>query len=212
MGVPSDLRTLVVHGLRLKGVTEPGPLASHLGIDEARTAELLDHVAAEGLARYRDGRFSGYSLTPEGRRALVVLLAHELDAAGLRGAVEQCYERFRSLNPELLEICTRWQLREIDGEPVMNDHTDGDHDSAVVEELVALHERAEPLLADLGGLLDRFARYGPALRDALARLRAGDLDAFTKPVVPSYHTVWFELHEDLLATLGIDRSAEVQPS
>jgi hypothetical protein len=212
MGVPSDPRTLVVHGLRLKGVTEPGPLASHLGLDEARTAGLLEQVAIEGLAQYRDGRFSGYSLTPEGRRALSALLAEELDATGLRGAAERCYERFRALNPELLEVCTRWQLREIDGQPVMNDHTDADHDAAVVAELGGLHERAEPLLADLAGLLDRFARYGPALRDALARLRAGDLDAFTKPVVPSYHTVWFELHEDLLATLGIDRSAEVQPS
>jgi hypothetical protein len=212
MGVPSDLRTLVVHGLRLKGVTEAGPLASVLGIDEARTAQLLEEVAAEGLARYRDGRFSGYSLTPEGRHALAALLAQELDAAGLRGAVEVCYERFRDLNPELLEICTRWQLREVDGEPVINDHADAAHDAAAIEQLVDLHHRSEPLLADLADLLDRFARYGPALRGALARLQAGDLDAFTKPVVPSYHTVWFELHEDLLATLGIDRSAEVQPS
>jgi hypothetical protein len=160
----------------------------------------------------RCGRFSGYSLTPEGRHALAALLAQELDAAGLRGAVEVCYERFRDLNPELLEICTRWQLREVDGEPVINDHADAAHDAAAIEQLVDLHHRSEPLLADLADLLDRFARYGPALRGALARLQAGDLDAFTKPVVPSYHTVWFELHEDLLATLGIDRSAEVQPS
>ena len=26
--------------------------------------------------------------------------------------------------------------------------------------------------------------------------------------VASYHSVWFQLHEDLLATLGIDRSGE----
>ena len=30
----------------------------------------------------------------------------------------------------------------------------------------------------------------------------------TKPVIESYHTVWFELHEDLLVTLGLDRAAE----
>ena len=33
---------------------------------------------------------------------------------------------------------------------------------------------------------------------------------FTKPVIDSYHTVWFELHEDLLATLGIERASEGQ--
>ena len=27
-------------------------------------------------------------------------------------------------------------------------------------------------------------------------------------MIDSYHTVWFELHEDLLATLGIERSSE----
>ena len=29
-------------------------------------------------------------------------------------------------------------------------------------------------------------------------MRAGDSDWFTKPMIASYHTVWFELHEDLL--------------
>jgi hypothetical protein len=27
-------------------------------------------------------------------------------------------------------------------------------------------------------------------------------------MIDSYHTVWFELHEDLLSTLGIERSKE----
>jgi hypothetical protein len=27
-------------------------------------------------------------------------------------------------------------------------------------------------------------------------------------MIPSYHTIWFELHEDLLATLGIERGSE----
>jgi hypothetical protein len=26
--------------------------------------------------------------------------------------------------------------------------------------------------------------------------------------MPSYHTVWFELHEDLLTTLGLERASE----
>jgi hypothetical protein len=27
-------------------------------------------------------------------------------------------------------------------------------------------------------------------------------------MIDSYHTVWFQLHEDLLNTLGIDRATE----
>jgi hypothetical protein len=46
------------------------------------------------------------------------------------------------------------------------------------------------------------------LAHALERTRAGDADWFTKPTIDSYHTVWFELHENLLATLGIERGTE----
>jgi hypothetical protein len=63
---------------------------------------------------------------------------------------------------------------------------------------------------DLAGTLARYAPFGPRLGGAIERVRAGDLDHVTKPVIDSYHTVWFELHEDLLTSLGIDRSQEVQ--
>ena len=41
-----------------------------------------------------------------------------------------------------------------------------------------------------------------------SRCSTGDSDWFTKPMIASYHTVWFEMHEDLLCTLGIERGAE----
>jgi hypothetical protein len=78
----------------------------------------------------------------------------------------------------------------------------------VITSLAELHAKVAPICADLGAALDRFGGYGPRLSLALERVQAGDLDWFTKPMLPSYHTVWFELHEDLLATLGIERSAE----
>jgi hypothetical protein len=37
---------------------------------------------------------------------------------------------------------------------------------------------------------------------------AGQVDWFTHPLIDSYDTVWFELHEDLLATLAVERSKE----
>ena len=39
-------------------------------------------------------------------------------------------------------------------------------------------------------------------------VRRGHGEWFDKPLIDSYHTVWFELHEDLLATLGLERSTE----
>ena len=82
------------------------------------------------------------------------------------------------------------------------------YDARVVADLARLHERAEPVVDDLAGALDRYRTYGPACATPSTEVEAGDGDWFTKPMMPSFHTVWFELHEDLLATLGLDRSAE----
>ena len=78
----------------------------------------------------------------------------------------------------------------------------------VVEQLVALDARVQPICAELSGALARFSSYGPRLAAAAERVRSGDTDWFTKPMIPSYHTVWFEMHEDLLCTLGIERGSE----
>ena len=82
------------------------------------------------------------------------------------------------------------------------------YDEAVIGELVAIHDDVDPLLRELADAVGRFAIHEPRLATAVAKVQAGDHDWFTKPLIESYHTVWFELHEDLLATLGLDRVAE----
>ncbi|MGH9197574.1 MAG: MarR family transcriptional regulator, partial [Acidimicrobiia bacterium] len=52
----------------------------------------------------------------------------------------------------------------------------------------------------------RFNRYLPRLEDCIERLLEGDQSALTGVMKESYHTVWFELHEDLMLTLGIART------
>ena len=44
------------------------------------------------------------------------------------------------------------------------------------------------------------------LFEALTRAYAGAL-GYVADNMDSYHSVWFQLHEDLLATLGIPRTA-----
>jgi predicted ArsR family transcriptional regulator len=208
MATSSDLRTIVLHGLRLKGFADAAAVAEAVGLEEADAKPQLDQLVGDGLASYREGRLSGFALTPAGREEHARLLTAELDASGQRGAVQAAYERFLGINQDLLTICTSWQLREVGGESVVNDHADAAYDAGVVARLADLHSAVTPICTDLASALDRFACYGPRLADALARVQAGDTDWFTKPMIPSYHTVWFELHEDLLATLGIERSSE----
>ncbi len=134
-------------------------------------------------------------------------MADELDASGHRALVQGCYDRFLGLNGQMLAVCTRWQVKDQDAQE-LNDHTDADYDAAVMAELAELDAGVQPICAELAAALPRFANYAPRFDLALDKLRAGELEWFTKPVMESYHTVWFELHEDLLATLGINRADE----
>jgi hypothetical protein len=204
----SDPRFLVLHGLRLKGFADAAAVAEAGGVPEAEAKPHLDALVGEELASYREGRLSGYTLTPAGRAEHAKLVADELDRAGAREAIDAAYRRFLAINQDLLGICTAWQLRDVAGESVVNDHSDAAHDAQVVARLAELDAKVQPICADLGAALDRFGAYGRRLGEALARVQAGEADWFTKPMIASYHTVWFELHEDLLCTLGIERSAE----
>lgn len=208
MGHASVPAFLVLHALRLKGFAEDDAIATASGRDVGEVGILLKELADDGLVVRRDGRVSGWSLTPGGRARHVDLVAADLAAAGARDALVGAYERFLSVNQDLLGACTSWQLRDVGGAQSINDHSDAAYDAAVVERLVGIHDRVRPVTADLREAMDRFAGYGTRLREALEKVVGGEHDWFTKPVIDSYHTVWFELHEDLLSTLGIERGTE----
>ena len=208
MASPSAPRLLALHGLRLKGFAEAAAVAACVDLEPSVAEAQLGVLADEGLVTYREGRMSGWALTATGRKEHERLLAEELDVAACRAVVDDSYRRFVALNTELLELCTDWQLRTVDGRQVVNDHTDSAHDQAVVNRLIALHDRVRPITAALRDALTRFSGYGPRLRSALERVAAGEHEWLAKPLIDSYHTVWFELHEDLLATLGIERAKE----
>jgi hypothetical protein len=204
----SEPRFLVLHGLRLKGFAEAAPVAEGAGLDPAEAEDHLRALAGEGLVSRRDGRVSGWSLTPDGRGEHRRLVGEELDVSGAKAVVDGAYRRFLALNADLLGVCTAWQLRPEGDAQVVNDHGDEAYDRQVVERLAAVHRRVQPVTEDLQGHLERYGVYGPRLQAALDKVTAGGHEWFTKPIIDSYHTVWFELHEDLLCTLGLERSAE----
>jgi len=66
----------------------------------------------------------------------------------------------------------------------------------------------QPLLAEIIALVPRLAVYPARFADALAGLKGGDRAMMARPLIDSYHTVWFELHEDLIALSGTTRAVE----
>jgi hypothetical protein len=204
-GTPPDLT--VLHSLRCLGfVTTPAVVAA-TGLDESTVESELIDLARAGLVTHTPGHFGGWGLSDAGRDADAVRIAAELDRAGARSAVTAAYEVFIRLNPELLDLCTAWQLRTGGGAGstmTANDHSDPAYDARVLDLFTELDRRVGPVCADLSAVLARFGCYQGRLSGALARARAGERDYLTDHPA-SYHAVWFQLHEDLLATLGRPR-------
>lgn len=208
----SDLparRFLVLHALRLKGVAGVPEVTTATGLDDAEVGSTVTELVADGLVERREGSLPGWTATALGRKQDGVQVAEELETTGSRAGIQVAYDGFLAVNPELLAACAAWQLLsgEGDGAPVINDHSDPDYDAEVVARLVETDRLAQPVLEALAATLARFAPYRPRLALALARVQAGDGDWFTRPVIGSYHSVWFELHQDLLDTLGLERGA-----
>jgi len=56
----------------------------------------------------------------------------------------------------------------------------------------------------------RLAGYGLRLARAAARVAAGDHGYVARIIADSYHTVWFELHADMISLAGLTRKAETR--
>ena len=202
----TDPDLMVMTALRLAPLVEIDRLTQVTDLPPGVITTHVDALVASGLARRHDRAPTGWTLTPEGHDALGERLTAQLDAAGLRSQMASLYGRFAQLNPEVLTAVTDWQVVTADdGTMVVNDHTDSARDAAVVTRLGALDDAAGPLCDQLGALVARFGNYRHRLGVARRHVESGEYRWVDSPLIDSFHTVWFELHEHLLATLGIER-------
>jgi hypothetical protein len=197
----SSAPSAVLHVLRCIGYAELPRVADAACLPGPDAESHLIDLAAAGLATRTSG---AWGLTEAGRGEDARRTAREVDATGTRDALTTAFERFMVLNPELLDLCSAWQLRTADDMAAPNDHSGRSYEARVLDRFADLDRRAEPVIADLAAALPRFGRYRVRLGAALDRARAGELEHLADSMT-SYHTVWFQLHEDLLATLGIPR-------
>jgi hypothetical protein len=201
---------LVLHGVRLTGFGSADRVAARFGLDPALVEELLEDHRALGLVTWTAfGDTEGWSLTDRGRLEGERRLAAELDATGRRDLVRRTHLDFLDLNARLLRAVTDWQTRPVVGDPfAANDHQDLRWDRRVLATLGELGSLLRPTLAPLSAALPRFTGYDDRYAAALARAEAGQSVWIDGIGIDSCHTVWFQLHEDLIATLGIARGHE----
>jgi hypothetical protein len=167
----------------------------------------LHHLSGRGLVALDPGPFGGWGLTDDGRTIEQELVRDELELIGAHDHVRRWYEFFLELNPKLLQVCSDWQMRKVGDSHLLNDHRDTDYDAKVLSRLMRIDESAQGICDELATRLPRFGVYGLRLSNAFERVLTGD-PAYVADSLESYHAVWFQLHEDLLVTLGISRDEE----
>lgn len=189
----------VLQGVRLKGRVSLADLAATLGTDVADITPVVERLAAAGLLT--EGETLRITLT--GTERLTALLAEEREGIDPR-AMATAYDDFRAVNEDLKRLVTDWQLK---GGPdgVPNTHDDADYDTAVLARLDDVHARVLPVIEAATAQLPRLGAYATKLVAALDKIKAGETAWLSRPLIDSYHTVWFELHEELIVAVGLTR-------
>jgi hypothetical protein len=195
-------RDLVLHGLAIKRHATAADVAELIGLARPRVSTLLAGAAATQRAVEVSGAFA---LTPLARVALEGRYGLHFDA--VRGDPEfvAAYESFEKLNRTLKDVITTWQTLEVGGARIANDHSDPAHDAQVLARLGRVQDQIEPIMARLSRKIPRLHVYADKLLTALEAAEDGDPGWVSDVRRASYHTVWFELHEDLLRIMGKTR-------
>jgi len=191
----------VLQAVRLKGRIMPADVAATVGEAPSTVAEAVGAATDAGLLI--EGKT--LRLSPEGRIRLDELLAAERRNTD-QAAIVAAYDQFRSVNADFKALVADWQLK--DGEP--NPHDDAEYDAAILARLADVHERVTPIAEAVAHELPRLASYSDKLAAALAKVQSGETTWLTRPIVDSYHTVWFELHEELILAAGLTRESEAR--
>lgn len=193
---------LALHGLAIKKHGDAAEVAALTGLGPDRVQSLLDAAVAAGRAVKAGTK---YMLSPVAQVALKSSYGREFAAPRSDAAMAAAYDDFEKINEQLKQVITDWQTLPLGGTRVPNDHSDADYDNRIIDRLGALHDRAVPILNRFAAGLPRLAAYRSLLQTALERAEDGQTAWVSDARCASYHTVWFELHEDLIRILDRQR-------
>jgi hypothetical protein len=119
--------------------------------------------------------------------------------------VDKLFDGFLPINRRLRDVCSAWQTRP-DGSP--NDHSDAGYDDSVRDRLDEVHSSIGPILRRLAAAQPRMSSYRPRLQEALDKFDEEDQSWLASPLKDSYHTIWMQLHQELILMLGLTRAED----
>ena len=190
---------LVMHGLAVKKHGTPEAIAGIIGLDVIEVKAAIARLVEAKRAVEVQGK---YALTPPARMALESDYSRLYADLRANPQFKAGYDGFERINGALKQLITDWQTVTVGGERIPNDHGDKDYDRKIIDRLGDLHERAETVLDQIAGALPRIRIYREKLLVALEKAEDGAIAWVSDAKIESYHTLWFELHEDLLRLMG----------
>ncbi len=194
-----------IRAILIKGYAGPDAVATACRCAVEVAAPVFERLVTASLVEPAVGFFR---LTANGRARGLELIAADTATWGVDRA-SAALDAFVALDARMKAIVTAWQMRDVDGAQVVNDHADAAWDASVLAGLAALHGDVAAWLTPTAARLPRLARYGERLDVAAAEAAAGNGKFIASPRVDSYHGAWFELHEDLILLAGRSRADEV---
>lgn len=197
----SMIMLALLQAIRLKGRASLESLVHVL--DQSESSVRYAHAAAFEQD-FCEQHNSYVRLSNKGRVHLDELLNLERNGVDSE-ELSALYEEFCSWNVQFKQIASAWQMRDPE---TPNDHTDADYDKQIVNRLREHHVGFIDVLERFVELVPRLAQYRQRLGSAVEKVCDGERQYVTGPLVDSYHTVWFELHEELITLLGTSRTAE----
>lgn len=194
----------IIRCLSIKGTATPDILADALLTTAATVSTEIETLAAAGLVIAAGGLIR---LADAGIARARALTDADRRQWGV-GTAAVALDAFLPFDTRVKDTITAWQLRDVGGHQVLNDHADPGYDAAVLAGLRAEHAEVSQWLGALPDGSGRLRGYAARLDRAAAAVAAGDHRFLSSPRVDSYHSVWFELHEELIRLAGRTRSEE----
>jgi pyruvate,orthophosphate dikinase len=200
-GSAADAESLLV-AIAIKGLATAEALADASAATPDVIAPVLAKLAADNLITTTAG---AYRLAETGSARVAAVRAAEQAAWGIDRACA-ALDAFVAIDHRVKAAVTAWQVRDEAG--TLNDHGDAAYDREVLDRLATVHADAMAWLDQRSAAPPRLATYGIRLSRALDAALGGDGRFVASPRVDSYHGIWFELHEDLIALAGRTRADE----
>jgi hypothetical protein len=198
----TDEQFAVLHGAALCQTVDVGGVAETIGLAEDAVGGELEAAIARGdLLRIRTSML----VSEPGQEVLAQEYRRRYAELREDAQYAEALDRFESVNKQLLAAMSDWQTVSVGESRVPNDHSDQDYDAAVIGRVGDIVDRVERVLAPFSATEPRIGRGCERLGAAVDRALAGEGEYISGISVPSVHTVWFQLHEDLLRLMGRER-------